>query len=74
VELVHELTFQVARGEAYPVGRGPFGRRVVAAVDGGWVEGERINGVIVGPGADWAVLGDDGFFQTVGVTPPLSSY
>lgn len=63
MELVHELTFQVARGEAYPVGRGPFGQRVVAAVDGGWVTGERINGVIVGPGADWAVLGDDRFFQ-----------
>jgi hypothetical protein len=63
VELVHELTFQVSRGEAYPVGAGPFGQRVVAAVGGGSVKGERINGEIVGPGADWAVLGGDGYFQ-----------
>jgi hypothetical protein len=63
VDLVHEFTLQVSRGEALPVGAGPFGRRFVAAVAGGSVEGDRINGEIVGPGADWAVLGGDGFFQ-----------
>lgn len=63
VDLVHELTFQVSRGESFPVGAGPFGRRVVAAVGGGWVKGDRINGAIVGPSADWAVLGGDGYYQ-----------
>ena len=33
------------------------------AVGDGTVTGDRINGVIVGPGADWAVLGSDGYFQ-----------
>jgi hypothetical protein len=63
VDLVHEFTLQVSRGEALPVGAGPFGRRFVAAVGSGSVKGVRINGAIVGPGADWAVLGGDGYFQ-----------
>jgi hypothetical protein len=63
MDLVHELTLQVARGDSLTVGAGPFGRRVVAAVGSGVVTGDRINGVIVGPGADWAVLGSDGYFQ-----------
>jgi hypothetical protein len=63
VDLVHEFTLQVSRGEALRVGVGPFGRRVVAAVGNGSVKGERINGELVGPGADWAVLGADGYFQ-----------
>jgi hypothetical protein len=63
VDLVHEFTLQVSRGEALTVGAGPFGRRFVAAVGSGSVKGDRINGAIVGPGADWAVLGGDGYFQ-----------
>ena len=63
VDLVHEFTLQVSRGEALLVGAGPSGRRVVAAVGDGSVTGDRINGMIVGPGADWAVLGSDGYFQ-----------
>jgi Protein of unknown function (DUF3237) len=63
VDLVHEFTLQVSRGESWSVGTGPSGRRVVAAVGSGSVRGERINGDVVGPGADWAVLGNDGYFQ-----------
>jgi hypothetical protein len=63
VDLVHEFTLQVSQGEALLVGAGPFGRRVVGAVGDGSVTGDRINGAIVGPGADWAVLGADGYFQ-----------
>ncbi len=63
VDLVHEFTLEVSRGESLTVGAGPSGRRVVAAVGSGRVEGDRINGAIVGPGADWAVLGGDGYFQ-----------
>ncbi len=63
MDLVHELTFGVARGESLSVGPGISGRRFVAAVDSGWVRGERISGAIVGPSADWTVLGGDGFFQ-----------
>jgi hypothetical protein len=63
VDLVHEFTLQVSRGEALSVGAGPFGRRVVGAVGSGSVKGDRMSGVLVGPGADWAVLGGDGYFQ-----------
>jgi hypothetical protein len=63
VDLVHEFTLQVSRGESFTVGAGPSGRRFVAAVGSGTVTGDRINGVIVGPGADWPVLGADGYFQ-----------
>lgn len=63
VDLVHEFTLQISRGETLLVGAGPFGRRVVGAVGDGSVKGDRINGAIVGPGADWAVLGGDGYFQ-----------
>jgi hypothetical protein len=63
VDLVHELTFGVSRGESFSMGAGLFGRRFVAAVDSGWVKGERISGAIVGPSADWTLLGGDDFFQ-----------
>jgi hypothetical protein len=63
VELAHELTLEFTRGESFSVGAGPFGRRFVGAIDGGRVTGDRINGAIVGPGADWTMLGVDGFFQ-----------
>jgi hypothetical protein len=54
---------EVSRGESFPIGAGPLGRRFVAAVGDGRVTGERIKGALVGPGADWAVLGGDGYFQ-----------
>jgi hypothetical protein len=63
VELVHEFTLQVSRGETLPIGNGPFGRRSVASIGSGRVIGERINGTTVGPGADWAVFGNDGYFH-----------
>ncbi|HUQ38767.1 MAG TPA: DUF3237 domain-containing protein [Acidimicrobiales bacterium] len=42
------------------VGAGPAGNRLVIEVEGGVVEGERLAGEIVGPGADWLVVGADG--------------
>ncbi len=43
------------------VGAGPAGMRAVIAVKGGRVIGERLSGTIVGPGADWALIGGDGY-------------
>jgi len=43
------------------VGAGPFGQRVIANVTSGKVEGDRIKGTIVGAGADWLLVGADGF-------------
>ena len=63
MDLVHEFNFQASLGRSLAVGAGPAGQRVVAAVADGSVKGDRINGAIVGPGADWAVLGADGYAQ-----------
>ena len=57
----YECSFDISRGEALLVGPGSAGRRVVAAVGGGTVTGERISGTIVGPGADWVLMGRDGW-------------
>lgn len=62
MELVEEGILHAELSErSLDVGRGPYGTRVVATVTGGWVKGERINGSIVGAGADWILIGDDGW-------------
>ncbi len=63
MELHHELTLHASLGTSLPIGRAPMGRRAVAVVDSGWVRGERITGTLVGPGADWALVGDDGWIH-----------
>jgi hypothetical protein len=44
-----------------PVGSTPFGERSVVGLSGGWAKGDRISGRLVGPGADWVVIGPDGY-------------
>jgi hypothetical protein len=61
VELIQECVFHADLGEPLDVGRGPGGARTVIPVVGGWIKGARLNGTVVGPGGDWAQLGDDGF-------------
>jgi Protein of unknown function (DUF3237) len=39
---------------------GPYGTRVTVQVDGGTFSGPRLNGTVVGPSADWAVVRPDG--------------
>lgn len=63
MEAVHEFTFHLVTGDQFPVGEGPFGVRLVVAVTGGWARGERITGRLVGPSADWVVVGSDGYGQ-----------
>ena len=57
----YECTFEIGLGTGHFIGTGGFGNRVVGAVAGGTVTGGRLNGTVVGPGADWALLGGDGF-------------
>jgi hypothetical protein len=57
----YECTLEVGLGTGYFIGTGGFGNRVVGAVAGGTVTGSRLNGTVVGPGADWALLGGDGY-------------
>lgn len=59
--LHHEFTLRAVLESAQPVGAGPSGLRMVAAVTAGTATGERLNGAIVGPGADWVRIGRDGF-------------
>ena len=63
MEFVREFTFHVSLAETFRVGAGPFGNRSVGVVGEGWATGERINGRLVGPGADWVLVGRDGYGQ-----------
>ncbi|MEK6439166.1 DUF3237 domain-containing protein [Pseudonocardia sp. T1-2H] len=60
-ELIKELEYRAELGEVDEVGSGPFGQRVIANVTGGEVTGDRLKGTIVGAGADWLLIGPDGF-------------
>jgi len=42
------------------VGSVPLGQRVIAEVTGGSFEGERLNGSVNTPGADWIMVSNDG--------------
>jgi len=57
----YECTFEIGMGASWFVGTGGSGNRVVGAVAGGTVTGTRLHGTLVGPGADWALLGGDGY-------------
>ena len=62
IERVHEFDLHAELGTTFvPVG---LVRRVLgwlSPVDGGWARGERINGTVFGPGADWVTIGPDGY-------------
>lgn len=47
--------------EADEVGAGPFGHRIIYNVTGGKFHGEGLSGSLVGAGADWLLVGADGF-------------
>jgi Protein of unknown function (DUF3237) len=59
--VTHELTMRVGLAPPHIVGAGPLGVRVVGGVTTGTVRGTRVNGTIVGPGADWMLIGPNGF-------------
>ena len=61
-QLVEEFEFH-ADIDAIDVGSGPFGQRVIATITGGELTGERLKGTLVGAGADWALIGPDGFIR-----------
>lgn len=55
-ELESRISFQVD-----DIGAGPFGTRGVANITGGTFTGDRLTGTTVGAGADWLLIGGDGF-------------
>jgi Protein of unknown function (DUF3237) len=61
MELAHEFTFTARLAPKVAVGEGPFGNRRIREVLGGEVSGERINGTVGSGGADWVLVGPDGW-------------
>lgn len=62
MELVEEAVIHAElAGPTLEVGPGPYGTRFVGTVTGGWVTGHRINGTLEGAGADWLLIGPDGW-------------
>ena len=61
MELAHEFTFSARLADAVRLGDGPFGKRHIREVTGGEVTGERINGTVGTGGADWILVGPDGW-------------
>ncbi len=57
VTLVPLARVSVLGGDRFQIRGGPFGDRVIAAIAEGRWDGERLQGRIVGPGADWAMPG-----------------
>jgi hypothetical protein len=61
MELVYEFTFTAVLNEAVPIGEGPYGSRRSREVLSGEVTGERIRGTVGTGGADWVLVGADGY-------------
>lgn len=62
MQLVHEMTLTATLDpDTLAAGPGPYGMRAIFTVTGGTVEGERVNGTLRGAGADWILIGADGY-------------
>ena len=48
-------------GAQYQFGKTAFAARGCGVLESGTIKGEKIDGVLVGPCADWAFIGEDGF-------------
>lgn len=59
-KLVQELEYY-AELVLDDVGTGPFGARLIYNVTGGEIAGDRLKGSFVGAGADWLLVGPDGY-------------
>lgn len=59
--LIKELEYHVELSGVDDVGTGPLGHRMIANVSGGEFVGDRLKATVVGAGADWVLLGADGF-------------
>lgn len=61
MDLEQELTLHISLQPPIVPGDGPFGTRIVGSVDHGRVVGGRVNGELIGAGADWMLVGKDGY-------------
>lgn len=61
MQLDDEFTYSAQLKQPLNVGAGPYGARMVFEVVGGNVQGNRLEGTVLGGGADWMLMGPDGF-------------
>lgn len=61
MDLALEFTYDAKLATPLMVGAGPLGTRAVFPVVEGTAKGNRINGSLVGGGADWLLIGPDGW-------------
>jgi Protein of unknown function (DUF3237) len=59
-QLIEDFTYY-ADLAMEPIGDGPFGNRIIFTVTGGEVAGEQLKGEVTGAGADWLLVGPDGY-------------
>jgi Protein of unknown function (DUF3237) len=61
MNLEYEFTYQATLKEPVAIGLGPYGTRMVYEVTGGSFEGKRLKGNVLTAGADWILVGADGW-------------
>ena len=61
MNLEYEFSYRATLKAPLAVGPGPYGTRLVVEVTGGTFEGKRLKGKILTGGADWLLVGADGF-------------
>jgi hypothetical protein len=59
-ELIEEMTYY-ADLTLDECGTGPFGTRMIFNITGGEFQSDRMKGEIIGAGADWLLVGPDGY-------------
>ena len=59
--LTHVADLLVEVGQPIAIGETPQGLRRVVPITGGTIRGERLNGTVLAGGADFQIIGPDGF-------------
>ena len=61
MHLEYELTYSATLKDPVAIGAGPYGMRLVYEITGGTVAGKRLKGKVLTGGADWVLVGPDGW-------------
>ncbi len=61
MQLEYEFSYHATLKEPLAVGTTPYGNRMVFEVTGGSFEGKRLRGKVLTGGADWLLVGPDGW-------------
>ncbi|HME73758.1 MAG TPA: DUF3237 domain-containing protein [Myxococcota bacterium] len=61
MNLEYEFTYNATLKDPVQIGPGPYGTRLVFEVTGGSLDGKRLKGKVLTGGADWVLVGPDGW-------------